>query len=238
MKLFNGGKIYNKILVIPDMHMPFIDKNALRVVALWKRNHNPDLIIQLGDLFDFKAWSRWPKDADDDSPHLEFEKAMQQAASVSKLIPNMEILFGNHDMRVAKRALEVGFTRHIMRDLSEIFRYPGWHWHADPKAKLIVNTPKGPVWFLHGDEMGGNAAQKSRLLGISIVQGHSHQASITHSNGLSHAVYGMETGHIMDMESKGAQYAFRSGRYPVMGFGIIKYGIPYFINIDGSERKI
>ena len=163
---------------------------------------------------------------------------MQQAASVAKLIPNMEILFGNHDMRVAKRALEVGFTRHIMRDLSEIFRYPGWHWHADPKAKLIVNTPKGPVWFLHGDEMGGNAAQKSRLLGISIVQGHSHQASITHSNGLSHAVYGMETGHIMDMESKGAQYAFRSGRYPVMGFGIIKYGIPYFINIDGSERKI
>jgi len=238
MKLFNNGKQYKKILVIPDLHIPFIDVRVLKVVQMWYKRHKPDLVVQLGDMFDFKAWSRWPKDSDDDSPHEEFEASIKLGSTVAKMFPNMEILMGNHDMRVAKRAMEVGFTKHIMRDLDEIFPYDGWNWHADPREKLIINTPKGPIWFLHGDEQGGTAAQKSRLLGISVVQGHSHQSSIVHSSSLAHSVFAMETGHLMDMRSKGAQYAFRMGRYPVAGFGVIKFSIPYFIPLTGDEKII
>lgn len=238
MKLFNGGKIYNKVLIIPDLHIPFVNMQALKVVHRWCKNHKPDLVIQLGDIFDFKAWSRWPKDADDASPHAEFEMAIKLGRDVSKMFPDMEILTGNHDLRIAKKAMEVGFTKHIVRELSEVFPYEGWKWHADPLDKLIINTKKGPVWCMHGDEQGGTPAQKSRLLGISVIQGHTHQASITHSSSLAHDLFAMETGHLMNMRSKGAQYAFKMGRYPVMGFGVLKYGIPYFIPVTGDERNI
>jgi predicted phosphodiesterase len=238
MELFKNGKKFNKILCIPDLHAPFIDMAALRVAGKWAKNHNPDLVVLLGDIFDQKAWSRWPKDPDDDSPHAEFEAALAQLNVVSAMFPTAEILLGNHDLRIAKRAMEMGITKHMMRNLNEVLPFDGWNWHADPRKKLIVDTKRGPIWFSHGDEMGGTVEAKSRLLGISVVQGHSHQASISFSKGLAHFVFGMECGMLMDVDSKGAKYAAASGKFPVVGFGVIKYGVPYFIPVTGKETKI
>jgi hypothetical protein len=238
LKLFNNGKIYNKILLIPDPHAPFIDMAAMAVVGKWAKNHKPDLVVFLGDLMDQKAWSRWPKDPDDYSPHEEFERAIEQIQALQQMFPKAEILTGNHCIRIARAAMEVGLTKHIMRELDEVFPCKGWNWHLDPAKKLIVNTPRGPVWICHGDEQGGTVAAKSRLLGISVAQGHSHQASITFSKSLVHDIFGMECGMLMDRDSKGARYATASGRYPSVGFGVIKYGVPYFIPVTGKEKHI
>jgi hypothetical protein len=48
----------------------------------------------------------------------------------------------------------------------------------------------------------------------------------------------MECGMLLDKDSKAARYAAASGKYPVTGFGVIKYGVPYFIPVTGKERKI
>ena len=148
------------------------------------------------------------------------------------MFPHMQIIMGNHDLRLAKKALEVGFTKHILREFAEVFDCPTWNWRMDPKDKLIVNTKQGPFWMLHGDEMGGTPVQKSRLLGISLVQCHTHQASITYSNSLAHSIVAVESGHVMDHTSKGARYAARSGRFPVKGFTEIINGQPRFISLD------
>jgi predicted phosphodiesterase len=238
LNLFNKGKKYNKILCIPDPHAPFVAIDALNVVGKWAKNHKPDLVVILGDLMDQKAWSRWPKDPDDYSPHEEFERAVNQVELIHDLFPKSQVLIGNHDIRVMHKAMEVGLTKHMVRELDEVFPYEGWDWRLNPAEKLIVNTERGPIWFCHGDEQGGTVAQKSRLLGLSVVQGHTHQAGITFSKGLAHNVFGMECGMLLDKDSKAARYAAASGKYPVTGFGVIKYGVPYFIPVTGKERKI
>jgi predicted phosphodiesterase len=238
MKFFNNAKVYDKILVLPDIHAPFFNWKAVKVAAKWAKRHKPELVIQLGDIMDQKAWSRFPKDADDPSPHQEFELSIEAMDRLADMFPDMELLLGNHDLRIAKAALEVGFTKHIVRDLEEIFEYPGWNWHSNPRDHLIVNTRRGPVLFRHGDEEGGTAVAKSRLFGMSVVQGHTHQASIGYTSTMRGQVFGMECGHLMDTTSKAATYACRNGKYPVTGIGIIKYGVPYFLPLTGEERTI
>ena len=77
---FNPSKVYNKVLILPDLHAPWIDWKAVQQAHKWAKRHKPDLIVQLGDLFDQKIWSRWPKDQDDYSPSEEYiqaEKALK-----------------------------------------------------------------------------------------------------------------------------------------------------------------
>jgi predicted phosphodiesterase len=236
--MFNAGKIYNKILFLCDIHAPFMHFPALKVAKKWADRHNPDLVVIGGDLIDAKAWSRFAKDADDLSPHDEMEYATEAIDKLNTMFPEAEVLFGNHDLRIAKSALEVGFSRHIVRDLEEIFEFPGWNWWANPRDKLIVNTQRGPILFRHGDEEGGTAAAKSRLFGMSVIQGHTHQASITYTSTLGKTVFGAESGHLMDIHSKAGRYAARNGKNPVMGITVVKYGIPYFIPLTGEEKKI
>ena len=231
MKLLNKGQIYNNIIYIPDTHAPFTDMAALKFIAARVKKYKPDLIVMGGDLLDEKAWSRFPKDSDDYSPHEEFEYAIEVVNSMHDMFPNMHVIMGNHDFRIAKKAMEAGLTRHIVRELNEVFDCPSWTWHLDPKDKLIVNTKQGPFWMLHGDEMGGTPVQKSRLVGVSLVQCHTHQASITYSNTLAHNIVAVESGHCMDVQSKGARYAFRQGRFPVKGFTEIINGQPRFISL-------
>jgi predicted phosphodiesterase len=231
MNLLNNGKVYNNIIYIPDTHAPFTNMAALKEIAGRVKKYKPDLVVMGGDLLDEKAWSRFPKDSDDHSPHEEFEYAAEVVAKMQEWFPQMHVILGNHDLRIAKKAMEVGLTKHIVRELSEVFDCPGWTWHTDPRDKLIVATKKGPIWMLHGDEMGGNPVQKSRMLGINIIQCHTHQSSITYSNGLAHSVFAVESGHCMDQQSKGARYAFRSGRYPVLGFTEVINGQPRFISL-------
>jgi predicted phosphodiesterase len=237
MNLFNNGKKYNKILVLPDMHIPFMDWAAVKLAANWVRKHEPDLVIQLGDLFDQKAWSKFPKEPDDLSPNDEIEITLEAVKRLNKMFPEMQILFGNHDLRISKKSLDVGFTRHLLRDLQDIFPYDGWNWWSNPREKLVVNTTRGPILFVHGDEDKGDAVSKSRLFGLSVVQGHDHQFKCSYTSTLNGTVFGLSSGHLMDQESKGARYANRQGKYPVKGFTIIKYGIPYFLPITGDLKK-
>lgn len=231
VKMLNKGKIYKKILVLPDLHAPFLNLAAAQDAARWAKKHKPDLIIQVGDLMDQKAWSRFPKDVDDFSPHQEFEIAMDQMDEIHDLFPKMEVILGNHDKRIMHKAMEAGLTKHVIRELDELFPYKGWNWHLGAKDRLIVNTATGPVYFLHGDEMGGTPAAKSRRLGMNIVQGHTHQASISYMyNELTdQTVWSMEVGNMMDTASKGARYSAANPVGTIEGFGVVGNGIPYFI---------
>ncbi len=231
IKTLNNGKVYKTILVLPDMHMPFLNMKVLEDAYKWKKKHKPDLIIQIGDLFDQKAWSRWPKDPDDYSPYEEFEVAADQADIVAKKFPTMEVILGNHDRRIMHRAMEAGLTKHILRELNEVFDYPGWNWHMEARDRLIVNTPTGPVFFMHGDEMGGTARAKATVLGMSVCQGHTHQASVqyVHNEVAGHAIWAFVVGNMLDTASKGARYAAANPIGTVEGFGVIRNGVPFFI---------
>lgn len=222
-------KIYKKILVIPDAHAPWVNWEALKQAYKWRKRHKPDLVVCLGDLTDQKIWSRWPKDTDDASPSDEFIEAEKCLKRMHKMFPKMIILRGNHDTRILSKAIEAGIPEQMFNDVDSVFNFKGWTW-VPQNEKLIIQTQRGPVLFVHGDEQGGTAAQKSRILGLSLIQGHTHKVSITYTTTLSGTVFGAEMGCIMDTQSKAAKYAAANPVGSSVGFGVVKYGVPYFID--------
>jgi predicted phosphodiesterase len=228
-------KVYKKILVLPDIHFPFANWDALKQAKKWHDKHKPDLVIQLGDITDQKIWSRWQSDVDDYSPSKEFEMAERDMKKLHKMFPKMIILRGNHDERIKLRAIEAGIPGNMFSDVNEIFNYKGWEW-IPRGEELIVKTLRGDIMFMHGDEMGGNVAQKTRRLGRSVIQGHTHKASITYSNSSLGHFFGAEMGCLMDVQSKAARYAQSNPVGLSIGFGVVKYGVPYFISYEEGVK--
>lgn len=228
-------KVYKKILVIPDAHLPWINWPAIMQAKQWYDRHKPDLVVCLGDITDQKIWSRWQKDVDDASPSDEFLAAEKGLKKLHTFFPKMLILRGNHDVRILAKAVEAGIPAQMFKDIDQVFNYSGWTW-IPQNEKLIVQTPRGPVLFVHGDEQGGTVAQKSRILGLSVIQGHTHKVSVTYTSSLSGTVFGAEMGCIMDTSSKAAKYAAANPVGVSVGFGVVKYGIPYFISYVAGRR--
>jgi predicted phosphodiesterase len=228
-------KVYNKILVIPDVHAPWANMDALKQASTWAKRHKPDLVVCLGDLTDQKIWSRWPKDTDDASPSDEFLAAEKCLKKIHKMFPKMIILRGNHDTRILSKAIEGGIPAQMFNDVDDVFGYKGWEW-VPQNDKLLVKTTRGPILFVHGDEQGGTVAQKSRILGLSVIQGHTHKVSITYTTTMSGTIFGAEMGCIMDTSSKAAKYAAANPVGSSIGFGVVKFGVPYFISyIKGGK---
>lgn len=221
-------KTYKRILVLPDIHAPWVDWTALKQVKKWHDTHKPDLVIQLGDLTDQKIWSRWQADTDDVSPCQEFLETEETLGKIHKWFPKMIILRGNHDERVKSRAIESGIPSRMFKDVDEVFNYKGWTWWSRTE-RLRVNTPKGEVLFMHGDEMGGTPVQKSRLLGVSVVTGHTHKVTLGYTQTDKHHIFGMDMGCLMDINSKAARYAQSNPISASIGFGVIEKGVPYFV---------
>lgn len=228
-------KIYKKILVIPDIHLPWANWEALKQAKAWHDKHKPDLVVCLGDITDQKIWSRWPKDVDDYSPSEEFLRAHEGIKKLNKWFPKMVILRGNHDVRILAKAIESGIPSQMFRDVDEVFSFKGWTW-IGANEKFTVNTARGPILFVHGDEQGGTVAQKSRILGMNICQGHTHKVSITYTTALKKSFWGAEMGCIMDITSKAAKYAAPNPVGVSIGFGVIKYGIPYFVDFIKGQK--
>lgn len=229
------SKLYPKtILVLPDIHYPWPHQAGIEMAHKWAIKHKPDLVIQLGDIMDQKAWSRWPGATDDPSPEDEFERAYQGMVDLGKRFKKMEVLIGNHDRRVMMKAAESKLPSRMIKTIQEMIPNAGWNWRTDPRKKLIVPSPRGDILFVHGDENGGTPIQKAVLMGINVMSGHTHKTSLSYRETMGKFVWGMECGHLMDSNSKAADYAAASGIGSTAGFGVIKHGIPYWIPADGG----
>ena len=218
-------KIYRKILCIPDIHFPYANYEAIKQIYAWKKKHKPDLVIFLGDITDSKAWSKYSKDPDDDSPQTEFDRAEADMKQLHKMFPKAICLIGNHDVRPMSKALEAGLPRQLINSLDKVFAYPGWEWHISNKP-FVAHVPDAKIAFIHGDESKGTPGQKASKLGMSVVQGHTHQASLEYITTFNHRVFGIECGHVADLESKGMKYAAKNPTSCTTCFVSIIDGIP------------
>lgn len=219
---------YDVIICLPDQHLPWPDWNAIKEVSKvyhhYKRQKKRVCVVNLGDIIDAKAWSRFPKDNDDLSAQLEWDQVIVAMEKLHKLLPEQQLLLGNHDRRLVVKALEANLPRQLVKGLDDLFPYNGWKWHTHSKPLVIDD-----IIFMHGDEMAGTVAQKANKLGKSVVQGHTHKGSLTYTNTFTHNVFGMECGWIGDENGMGARYA---SKHPVLcfkGFAVIENGAPRLI---------
>jgi metallophosphoesterase superfamily enzyme len=233
--------------------MPYEDRRAVRNIIAFIGEYQPDTVVQIGDLVDYPAPSRWTA-----GTRAEFEGGVIRDSHYAQrnfLVPLREvysgevlILKGNHDERpekyLAKRApaLAAEDAFYLFENLLDFEGFgvtlippyhqvaPGWvaiHGHESPGLNQIA---------------GRTAAAKAKKAGTSLVMGHTHRLAIspetTGYGGKLKTFYGFEVGHLMDVRKAGylkngpANWQRGFGLLYVGDFGATPHAIP--VEDDGS----
>lgn len=214
------------ILVVSDLHAPYMHQDAVAFLKAIKNKYSPDRVIFSGDEVDYHAISFHDSDPDLDSAGKELERAINCLKPLYKLFPKAEILESNHGSLVFRKALANGLSRKFFRSPREILEAPkGWSWHFEVTAKL----PDGTSCYFHHSK-GVNAKKNSQAMGSSFVQGHHHETFELSFWGNPNALlFGMTVGCLVDPHSLAMAYNKNNLKRPVLGVGYIKDSKPFLI---------
>jgi hypothetical protein len=141
----------------------------------------------------------------------ELDAAIENVAKWYKLFPKMDVILGNHDRLIMRKASTGGIPRRWIMDYQDIFGVPGWHF----TERVVYNN----VQYIHGE--GGTARTRAKKDMMNTVQGHLHtQAYVEHVVGAAMHVWGMQVGCGVDHRSYAMAYAKDYGK-PAIGIGLV-----------------
>jgi predicted phosphodiesterase len=174
---------YKTALVLPDIHVPYHDEDAIKLILKVAKDIKPDQIVQLGDLVDFYPISHYRKDPDRSSGtalQYELDCTKDLLATLSAIAPTT-VLQGNHEERLAKYLVEkapglCGLRALTVPKLLGIDNKRSFY-----KAKGGVHL--GKLLLLHGNEVsdrgvassGGTCKKGVEKLNMSVGIGHIHR---------------------------------------------------------------
>lgn len=221
-----------KILVIGDMHLPFVNQNALSMVYAFAYKEQPDVIVQVGDLTDQYSASKFARSLNTYTPKAEDELAHQMAvefwAKLLELVPNAKRfqLMGNHDARILKRIVEkFPEGEHLIEQaMRQRMTFNAVHTIHDPTEELFING----ILFTHGhySKLGAHRDYNQ----CNVVCGHSHRGGVNYRSYNGETFWELNAGFIGDPYSKALSYRPQRIHNWTTGIGLIdEYG-PRFIS--------
>lgn len=215
----SSNKVDNSvILVISDLHAPYMHQDTVAFLRAVKAKFKPTRIILSGDEVDNHAISFHDSDPDLDSAGPELQKAIECLKPLYKLFPTADILESNHGSLVFRKALAHGLSRAFFKSPGDIIQAPaGWNWHFD----MTETLPNGTKCYFHHSK-GANVLRNSQTMGMSFVQGHHHESFEVQYWGNPHALlFGMTVGCLVDPKSLALAYNKNNLKRPVLGVGLI-----------------
>ena len=231
MQLSKGTQ---RILVIPDLQIPFEHPDALAFIKAVRKEIKPDHIVNVGDEVDQMALSRFDPDPAGDGPSVELAKSIERLQDWYKAFPEMKVCESNHTARIYKKAFLAGIPEEYLRDTHEWLQSPpGWQWQN-------VWEIDG-VRFEHGDAQGGMYAARNLAIRnrASTVIGHHHSHGAVFYVANDHEmIFGMNVGCLIDFDSIAFRYGKQSAFKPTLGCGVVIEGVPFFIPmlLNGKGR--
>jgi hypothetical protein len=220
-----------KVLIASDFQLPFIDKRATSLWFKVLKSFKPDQVVYAGDIDDACAYGRWTAGGTydfvnalpsaptgDDMLRKTFEYAGDTRTFYSDtreaIGPDADMFsaLGNHDIRYLKYFDD--------KNLHEIQKQvnPESLWGLDSigcEYITYADRPKhlwGGFHVHHGMSISKHAGESVRNdvdnFGVSLIRGHSHRQGIYHKTYTlrNETLTGVELGHFMDVDSKGASY--------------------------------
>jgi len=159
------------ILVIGDLHAPFIKKGYLEHCLEVYNKYSCNQVILIGDLIDNHFSSYHETDPDGYSAGEELDRAISHLQPWFKAFPVADVCIGNHDAIVCRKAMSSGVSNRWLRDYDEVLGTPGWTFDDH----FIYDE----VYYTHGTGSSGLKAAYNRMVnwGMSVVQGHLHTES-------------------------------------------------------------
>jgi len=188
------------VLVVPDLHAPFIKEKYLEFVLDVQDKYNTKKTIFIGDICDNHYSSYHETDPDGHSAAEELDRALKMIAEWYSYFPIADVCIGNHDSIPYRKAMTSGLSNRWLKPISEVINTPDWNFQTE-------FTYDG-VKYVHG--LGGKARQRAKNDLISIVQGHYHSESyIEHFYGDHFSIFACQVGCGIDRES----YAMAYGKH-------------------------
>ena len=222
-----------RVIVLPDMQIPYQDKKAVRAMQEFVADYEPDKLFCVGDEADSPEPSRWNKGSAGEFAGT-LQKGLDETAAIMKgfkeAIGDKEfhVMRSNHGDRIENYVNRYAPALASLRDLdySKLLGY---------RENNITYHDKiwsfAPGWIMaHGDEgnliktAGGTALSLARKTGSSVVCGHTHRLGIQHEhsgfNGkIQNRLFGVEVGHLMDLSK--ASYLNTGSANWQQGFSIL-----------------
>jgi predicted phosphodiesterase len=220
----------SKILIVPDTHLPFTDFNALTEIVAFSKKFKPDVIIQLGDLYDNYSFSKFRRTLDLVNPEEEIIAARNMAEEMWKALKATSRkaecfqLLGNHCERLMKRILEKvpEFESLVKDEIAEMYSFKGVKTKYDARDYVELDG----ILYMHGFhcQLGKSLHQFNQ----SVVVGHSHRGGIFFEKHKDKIIFELNAGHVADTKALPLCYTNTKISTSTKGFGIIDRGIPQF----------
>lgn len=217
-----------RILVIPDLHAPFVHRDALHFLRKVRDTFRTTANVFLGDETDQHAFSKYNKDPDGFSGGQEIERAIEALDPYYSEFAEAMLCSSNHGVRMELRMEEAGIPRRGRKTMREIICAPAaWKWAQHWRI--------GDTIFEHGDAiMGGHYpyANLMRQNMESSVCGHHHGAFGIHWHRTPHKLmFGMGSGCLIDEDSYAFAYGKKSKTKPILGCSVVLDGVPVLIKM-------
>lgn len=190
----------NNVLIIPDLHAPFVREHYLNFCKFIYGKWNCKEVYFLGDLLDNHYASFHETDPDGYSANVELQKAITQLEGFHKAFPVAKVVLGNHDNIPNRKAFNAGISNKWIKGIDEILDFPGWEysdvfWHNG-------------IMICHGLGRQAHARMKEDM--VSVIQGHYHSKSyITYQVGTDRKTFAMQLGCGIDNNT----YAMAYGKW-------------------------
>ena len=202
-----------RILCIGDLHLPFTLSGYLQFCKDSYDKWNCNQVIFIGDIIDNHYSSYHESDPNGMGGGDELDLAIKMVAKWSKAFPVADVLIGNHDRIIMRKAFSSAIPREWIKSYNEVLG-TNWNW-----VERIVYDG---VQYVHGE--GGQSSTKCKNDMMSTVQGHIHtKAECTWHVGRNFKVFGMQVGCGVNHESYAAAYA-KNFKKQAIGVGVILGG--------------
>ena len=243
-KLPDLNKVYHRVLIIPDQHVPYHHPDMLAFLAWVKASFKPDLVVNMGDEVDNHALSFHDSDPNLDSAGKELERSLPTLKALAKLFPNQLVCASNHGSLVYRKAKAHGLPVQYIKSYRQIL-FPegggnGWSWQYE----WIVRVPKagaeyGEVLFKHQSTNATADAAHNRVDGLCV--GHNHgRFEVAYAASRDFLYWGGTFGCLIDKDALAYAYGKETKNKPIIGCGILLEGLPMMIpmQLDSGGRWI
>lgn len=211
-----------RILIIPDTHVPFEDGQAFAVMMAAARVFKPDTIVFLGDFADFVSVSFHPRELGRRSYTLE-----EEVAAVNARLDEIEALGasrvvfckGNHEYRLERYLSEKAPELFGLVKTEALFRFAERGWSV---VEYRHHVKIGKMHFTHDVGHAGIYAHRQSRMAYegNVVLGHVHRLAMEvagTSKGPSHV--GIALGWLGDKKAIDYMHAAKASQW-TLAFGI------------------
>lgn len=219
-----------KVLAIPDLHLPWC--HDLTTVYEAIEELKPDVIVQLGDLFDLFSYSKFARNHDLCTPEEELSEAVNGArtlwTNIHKLSPRARKiqLRGNHDVRILKLAVEKAPELYsiVSRSEGDLWKFKNVETKMCDKSGVKIED----VLYVHGwlTTLGAHM----RSLGENVVHGHTHRSGIIQQIVGGKQLFELDCGYWADQKAVPLKYGVGPHINWILSLGFVDKHGPRIIN--------